>query len=251
MAKHKNNFTPRFLDFIVANIKGEADYRISKGENREDVYVDLAIKVMRLAHHGQVLKMGGPYYTHPQYVGDCFSNPLIRQLGYLHDIGEDSNITAGILKRMGFHPDVINGFIACTKLPKELYLDYSERVGKDPLACLIKPVDADHNSWPSREPPKKLTEKRVLHRVDYTLTVPYHNYLNGLRAHRLTKRANELTIAQFMYETDFLTDKPPEEIDLIHKVLLTHSSDPAREFWFNAAMRLAAESGLKLEAPAA
>lgn len=110
----------------------------------------LAMDVASEAHAGQVDKVGAPYLDHPIRVAKRLAragapdNAVIAAV--LHDVIEDSAISAADLLERGFPADVVDAVVAVSKVKGESNLDYYARVRRNPLALLVKRADVADNS---------------------------------------------------------------------------------------------------------
>lgn len=122
----------------------------------------LACKTARTAHAGQVDKGGRPYIEHIDAVAAGVDDPVAKTVAYLHDVLEDSDITAGDLKALGFTDEVIEAVETLTRTEGESYDRFIDRVSGNPLAAQVKLSDLIHNSDLSRIPrPSENDIKRV------------------------------------------------------------------------------------------
>jgi len=107
---------------------------------------DKARKIAEKAHKGQFRFDGKtPYITHPIAVARYFDDDLRKAVAVLHDVIEDTNITAEDLLAQGIPKRVVELVEILTRRPKENYDVYVNRVIKDPTAMQIKVADMDHN----------------------------------------------------------------------------------------------------------
>jgi ppGpp synthetase/RelA/SpoT-type nucleotidyltranferase len=114
--------------------------------------IQKAIEFATRAHQGQVDKSGVPIFFHLTYVASHGTTDEERVVGLLHDIIEDTEITADDLMSEGFTPEVIAAVELLTKRPGEDYFSYIERVATNPLAVRVKLVDLEHNMQLNRLP---------------------------------------------------------------------------------------------------
>lgn len=135
----------------------------------------LAQKVAMYAHKGQFDKAGVAYYHHPETVASKVKTYKQKIVAYLHDVIEDSIITADILSIMGFPKDVVDAVVALTRQDNEKYKDYLERVKSNKLARIVKIADLEHNSDLTRL--QKITEQDIKRGVRYAIA---RNYLLGI-----------------------------------------------------------------------
>jgi (p)ppGpp synthase/HD superfamily hydrolase len=114
--------------------------------------------LMRRAHAGQVDKAGQPYHTHPERVLERLmrrfpdASESERHAALLHDVLEDTDITAEDLAAMGYSPEVID-LVSWLSRPHEMtYLQWMARIGEEaPLGALrVKLADNADNSDPVR-----------------------------------------------------------------------------------------------------
>lgn len=108
----------------------------------------------RCAHGAQTDKNGLPYVTHLDAVarnlGKGADVELIKA-AYLHDVLEDTRVTAADLEDQGFSERTIAVVHAVTKLKNEPNYNYTTRVIKaGPDAMRVKLADLYHNSLSSR-----------------------------------------------------------------------------------------------------
>ncbi|PYC60946.1 phosphohydrolase, partial [Streptomyces tateyamensis] len=73
-----------------------------------------------------------------------------QQAGWLHDVLEDSPVTADQLLAAGVPAEVVAAVRAVTKVAGEEYLERVRAVTADRLATLVKISDNAHNSHPDR-----------------------------------------------------------------------------------------------------
>lgn len=128
----------------------------------------MAFAVARRAHQGQVDKAGNEYLT--AHLADVvrrfpFSDTRARVVAWLHDVIEDTDVTAEQLRDWSFLPDTIAAVEAITHRRHEPRADYYARVKANPLALRVKLADIASNTDPERmalldeETQVRLTEK--------------------------------------------------------------------------------------------
>lgn len=108
--------------------------------------VELAERIARESHAGQLDKGGQPYIQHPQYVARQLSDPILKAAAWLHDVLEDTQLTETDLYDSGVCPKVISLVRTLTKLENEDYWHYLSRVKSNPSATKVKIEDLKHNS---------------------------------------------------------------------------------------------------------
>lgn len=114
-----------------------------------DMYEN-ALNVARQAHFGQVDKAGKEYILHPIAVAESH-DPIKKVVALLHDVVEDSNITAEEI-RSQFGDEIGDAVDAITHREKESYMEYVKRVAKNPVVKAVKIADLRHNMQLSRLP---------------------------------------------------------------------------------------------------
>ena len=112
--------------------------------------VDDAIHLARTAHEGQVDKSGHPYIGHPLRVMGRVSGEHARMAAVLHDVVEDTSVTADDLLAAGCPPEVVRTVLALTHEEGEPQEQYLARVLADPVAVAVKRADIADNTSPHR-----------------------------------------------------------------------------------------------------
>jgi (p)ppGpp synthase/HD superfamily hydrolase len=112
--------------------------------------VEDAVALARTAHDGQVDKAGRPYISHPLRVMERVSGEHERMAAALHDVLEDTAVTAEDLRAAGCPEPVVAAVIALTKRPGEPLAESMARAAADPIARVIKQADIADNSDPAR-----------------------------------------------------------------------------------------------------
>lgn len=117
------------------------------------IYTELTKKAMQIAynaHHGAYDKGGMPYIHHPLHLAEQMSTEEETAVALLHDVIEDSCVTADELISKGIPACVTEAVVLLTKPLDEDYPDYVRRVAENPLAKKVKLADLKHNSDISR-----------------------------------------------------------------------------------------------------
>lgn len=126
------------------------------------------------AHRGQTDKSGRPYIEHPRAVAATLTDPEDVIVALLHDVLEDTEVTADDLRAEGLPEHLVASVVAITHLPNEPNVTYWERVKADPRATRVKLADIAHNSQPSRlvalDEPTRLRLIDKYHRARIALT---------------------------------------------------------------------------------
>ena len=133
------------------------------------IYTDQTRKAMQIAyraHHGQTDKSGVPYLYHPIHLAEQMNDEVTVTAALLHDVLEDSPMTAAELRAAGISPQAVDAVVLLTRPAETPYLDYVERIRSNPIARAVKCADLRHNCDPSRlpNPPEGWGEKRDLYR---------------------------------------------------------------------------------------
>ena len=118
--------------------------------------LERAISLATEYHTGQYDRAGKPYILHPLRVmtGLDTDDEELLQIGVLHDIVEDTNITLLDLELEGFSKRVVEGVDSLTKRKEENmdYHKYLKRLSDNPDAILVKIKDLEHNMDLTRLP---------------------------------------------------------------------------------------------------
>ena len=112
-------------------------------------------KAMILAakgHMGQQDKGGHPYILHPVRVMLQCKTIEEKTVAMLHDLLEDTDITAEDLKKEGFPEHIVAAVCCLTKTAGEDYMDYIERICQNKLAARVKLADLTDNMDLNRLP---------------------------------------------------------------------------------------------------
>ena len=112
--------------------------------------IDIALAISKKAHAGQVDKAGVDYIQHPLYVASQVKTEQEKAVALLHDVLEDSNITAADLLAYGLSNEVVTAVQILTKKKGQSYQEYLEKVKTNDLARVVKLADLKHNSDLSR-----------------------------------------------------------------------------------------------------
>lgn len=120
--------------------------------------LDKALEICKELHKGQVRRDGEtPYSSHPIAVSEMMNTDEEKIVALLHDILEDTPLTASHLKHSGFSDKVIENIVCLTKLKYESYDEYITEISFYPIATKVKIADMFHNM--SCSPTKKQKEK--------------------------------------------------------------------------------------------
>lgn len=121
-----------------------------------------ALLLARFAHHGQVDKAGWEYIEHPLRVANevhlaasarSLDAGEAYQVAVLHDVLEDTQVTAGMLYDLGCPVEVTSAVMLLTRprvRSEEGTARYYRHIAADPLALLVKEYDIRDNLDPVR-----------------------------------------------------------------------------------------------------
>lgn len=127
--------------------------------------LEKAISLASQYHAGQVDKGGNPYILHPLRVMLNVNTMTEKIVAVLHDIIEDTEMTADELRNHGFSDAIIQAVLALTKLPNETRVDAAYRAAKNPIARVVKLADVSDNMDISRL--KEIGEKDRIRLAEY------------------------------------------------------------------------------------
>ena len=127
----------------------------NKGLNRPIDMAFFAKEIAMKAHKNQTDKQCKPYIEHLARVAENFTLGIevgtpethnLMAIAWLHDILEDTSVTAGKLYVLGFSSKIVVPVVALTKIRGENYLEsYIPRVKKYSLAIQVKLADLRDN----------------------------------------------------------------------------------------------------------
>ena len=111
---------------------------------------ELAFSLANDAHKGQKRKLGDdkgkPYIVHPLRVSGHFhGDDVVEAAALLHDVIEDTRVTAKDMLELGVSQAVVDLVLVLTRRKGENYLEYIFRVKDNPQALKIKLKDLEDN----------------------------------------------------------------------------------------------------------
>lgn len=115
-----------------------------------DNMVEVARVLATVAHDGQTDKLGAPYIDHPRRVAARLRSHEGKQVGWLHDVLEDTPVTVDHLKELGFSKHVIEAVVLLTRKKGVSSDEYYAAIKEVPLAKKAKDADIDDNTDPER-----------------------------------------------------------------------------------------------------
>ena len=107
-----------------------------------------ASAIASIAHRGQVDKLGYDYIDHPARVAEAFDwldEPVAHCAAWLHDVVEDSDITAKDLLSAGILPEIVEVVELLTRRDEVADKAYYERIRMHPIALAVKFADLADN----------------------------------------------------------------------------------------------------------
>ena len=132
---------------------------------------ELAFEIAKEAHAGQTDKAGLDYILHPLQVAAEMTTDEEKAVALLHDIIEDTDVTANELLAKGLPDNVVEAVKALTKKHNQNYAAYLAGVKKNRLATAVKLADLKHNSDLSRL--ERITQKDRERAEKYRKAIEY------------------------------------------------------------------------------
>lgn len=115
--------------------------------NTNSSETELAKDIARRAHDGQQDKAGRDYFEAHLVPIACAATVFgetVTAAAWLHDVLEDTNVTADELRRLSVSPPVVSAVESVTRRANESYTQLIERAGADPVGRFVKLID---NAW--------------------------------------------------------------------------------------------------------
>lgn len=110
-----------------------------------------ALAIATRAHEGQVDKAGAVYLLHPIRVSQRCQKEAEKIVALLHDVVEDSAVTADDL-RNEFPDFIVEAVLALTRQAGETYENFIVRCSQNAVACQVKMHDLEDNMDITRLP---------------------------------------------------------------------------------------------------
>jgi (p)ppGpp synthase/HD superfamily hydrolase len=107
--------------------------------------IEKSLEIALRAYKGQKDKAGETYILHPLRIMAKMTSAEEMSVALLHDVIEDSDITAEELLNDGIPDVVVEAVEALTKMQGETYDQFVERVKTNPLAAKVKVADIEDN----------------------------------------------------------------------------------------------------------
>jgi len=103
---------------------------------------ELAEQIARKAHAGQVRKDGSPYIGHVERVVAALQgDELAQTVAWLHDVIEDTAVTASDLLNSGVSTEVVEVVVLLTQKREQPFKAYIQAIKEHPLARKVKVAD--------------------------------------------------------------------------------------------------------------
>jgi len=112
--------------------------------------IEKALQIAARAHEGQKDKEGLPYILHPLRVMNIVQGEEAQVVALLHDVIEDTSVTADDLRQAGFSDRIVLAVLCVTHRKDEPYADYVVRCKGNDIARRVKLADLEDNSRLSR-----------------------------------------------------------------------------------------------------
>ncbi len=107
--------------------------------------IETSLQIALQAYAGKTDKAGREYILHPLRVMAKMKTDLEMSAALLHDVIEDSDITADQLLAEGIPAEVVEAVQSLSKNENEDYMDFVARVKQNPLAANVKIADIEDN----------------------------------------------------------------------------------------------------------
>ena len=133
--------------------------------------LELALSIATKAHRGQFDKAGIDYIEHPIFVASQVDSEEEKAVALLHDVIEDSSVTAEELLNAGLPETVVTAVQILSKKKGQDYPTYLKTVKSNPLARVVKLADLKHNSDLSRL--SSVTDKDLERLEKYKKAIDY------------------------------------------------------------------------------
>ena len=107
--------------------------------------IESSLQIALRAYAGKTDKAGREYILHPLRVMAKMKTDLEMSVALLHDVIEDSDITAEQLLAEGIPAEVVEAVVCLSKNANEEYQDFVARAKKNKLAAKVKIADIEDN----------------------------------------------------------------------------------------------------------
>ena len=113
-------------------------------EDKIELYDD-AMRIAAAAHAYQRDKGGKPYIDHPIRVSMACKSLDAKIVALLHDVIEDTSVTADFLIDNGFPKYIVDAVLAITRKKNEPYSAFIDRIKTNEIAKEVKIHDLEDN----------------------------------------------------------------------------------------------------------
>ena len=107
--------------------------------------IETSLQIALRAYAGKVDKAGREYILHPLRVMAKMRAEQEMSAALLHDVLEDSEITAEELLAAGIPAEVVEAVQHLTKMEEEEYMDFVARARENRIAAAVKLADIEDN----------------------------------------------------------------------------------------------------------
>lgn len=107
--------------------------------------IETSLTIALHAHTGVVDKAGRAYILHPLRLMAKMTTDIEMAVALLHDVIEDSDITAADLLAQGIPNEVVEAVLCLTKQADENYQDFVLRAKQNTIARKVKIADIEDN----------------------------------------------------------------------------------------------------------
>ena len=114
------------------------------------------------AHDGQMDDDGIPYIFHPARVASGFTDETGACAAWLHDVVEDTRYTLEDVRSAGFSDEICTVVALLTHEKGTPYMEYVEKLARNPVAVSVKLADLQDNMNPMRSTAWDETSERRL-----------------------------------------------------------------------------------------
>lgn len=122
--------------------------------------LEKALVIATKAHEGQKDKAGSPCILHPIRVSNRCLTDEEKIVALLHDVIEDTNVSASDLLASGFPRNIVEAVLSVTRNEGESYEDFVIRSKQNPIGRQVKLHDLEDNMDITRF--NQLTEKDLV-----------------------------------------------------------------------------------------
>lgn len=141
--------------------------------------IDETIEFIKGAHAGQRDKGGNPYWLHPVAVMMRLPSDATqeeRQVALLHDVIEDTPLTASHLLAAGFSQNVVDAVVLLSRPTgpeRPTYINWIKKIkaSRNEMAIRVKIADNEENCDPERIAQLPEDQRGIRHRYERSLAI--------------------------------------------------------------------------------